>query len=185
MSHFVALLPDDDTRERLTRTLERFQAWGLPAQWVHPQDLHLTLCFLGELDELEENSSLAALDEVAGHLRKPVLQLAGLGAFGGGWIPKSIHAAITDPESGLAAIHDDLWAALDLRPNRPLHAHITLARPDRRPGSAGRRNWDDLLRTCAGANWGPANLAAVVFMASHEAQPGAPRYHALRQWPLH
>ena len=98
------------------------------ARWVDPGNLHLTLRFIGEIDE-----GLAAdVDEALARLkaRKFALQLAGIGVFGGSR-PHALWVGVEkSPE--LVALRDKIEQALvraGLEPEgRRFAPHITLAR---------------------------------------------------------
>ena len=51
---FFALWPEDSTRAELTAAMRRLQP-EVTARWVMPENLHMTLAFLGdvETDDLE------------------------------------------------------------------------------------------------------------------------------------
>ncbi len=98
------------------------------ARWVDPGNLHLTLRFIGEIGE-----GLAAdVDEALGRLkaRRFVLQLAGVGVFGGNR-PRALWVGVEkNPE--LVALRDKVEQALvrvGLDPEgRRFAPHVTLAR---------------------------------------------------------
>src|SRR4051812_13252402 len=112
MIHFLALRLADEPRDRLTIVSERLQAWQLPASWVHPDDYHLTLAFLGRVDPDEARFLPHVVADVAGSLRRPRLRFSGLGAFGGRTEPRVVFAALEDPEAACAGMHLDLCEAL-------------------------------------------------------------------------
>src|SRR5205823_4857376 len=102
---------------------------GVPgARWVDAGNLHLTLRFIGEVDE----GVAADIDEALARVRarRFTLQLAGAGVFGGGrprqlWVGVERH-----PE--LVALRDKIEQALiriGLEPEqRKFAPHVTLAR---------------------------------------------------------
>lgn len=102
---------------------------GIPgARWVDPGNFHLTLRFIGEVDE----GVAADIDEALSRLRarRFVLRLAGTGIFGGER-PRALWAGIErDPE--LVALRDKIEQALirlGLEPEpRKFAPHVTLAR---------------------------------------------------------
>lgn len=61
---FFALWPADDVRERIERAVrDRVQGRG---RAIPPQNLHVTLLFLGEIETARVADAMAAADEVAG-----------------------------------------------------------------------------------------------------------------------
>jgi RNA 2',3'-cyclic 3'-phosphodiesterase len=102
---------------------------GLPgARWVDPGNLHLTLRFIGEIDE-----GLASdVDLALARIRAPrfAVTLAGTGCFGGG-NPRQLWVGVED-NAALFQLRDKIEAALrraglaaDTRRYSP---HVTLAR---------------------------------------------------------
>jgi 2'-5' RNA ligase len=104
----------------LAQVAERLQAWDLPAAWVDPEDYHLTVAFLGELDADEARLLPSAIDLVASGLRCPELRFSGIGAWGGRTEPKVVFAAVEDIGARCADIHQDLCAALPRQRSRRL-----------------------------------------------------------------
>lgn len=101
-------------------------------KWVHPQDYHITVQFLGDtpvnrIDELKE-SLTRAVEGV-----KPFeLEAAGLGTFGRPASPSILWAGVRGDLSSLARLHDQVVKsnqALGYIPEeRSFHPHITIAR---------------------------------------------------------
>ena len=98
-------------------------------RWTEPENLHLTLRFVGDLDKPQARASSptgsATIDVDAFELR-----LAGLGTFGGNE-PRSIWAGVepSAPLEALARANDRAARAAGLPPDgRPFKPHVTLAR---------------------------------------------------------
>lgn len=185
MNHFLGLRPDEPTIERLATVADRLQEWGLPARWVHPQDYHVTLCFLGDVEPSAVGGIAWSLADVAGSLAMPELGLPGLGAFGGRREPKVVYAAVDDPADWCAMAHRDLQEALGEAPERRFHPHITLCRPRGGGVDAGPRSWRRLLEAFGQALWGRCGVQELVFYQSGHGAGGGPRYRMLERWPLH
>lgn len=185
MNHFLALKLADATRDRLAQVAERFQAWDLPAAWVDPDDYHLTVAFLGELDADEAHLLPSAIDLVASGLRQPQLRFSGIGAAGGRSEPRTVFAALTDIDARCAHIHLDLCDALGLSRDQTFAPHVTLCHP-RRAGAwqtpAPGRTWSDLFLAIGLADWGTCDTTDLVFYRRREG-PGS-RYEVLADWPL-
>ena len=98
------------------------------ARWVDPGNFHLTLRFIGEVDE----GVAADIDEALLRLRarRFTLQLAGTGVFGGGK-PRALWVGV-DRHPELVALRDRIEKALiriGLEPEqRKFAPHVTLAR---------------------------------------------------------
>ncbi len=187
MHHFLALRPDGATRDRLAAISDRLRAWELPATWTHPDDLHLTVAFLGHLDDDEAALIPAAIDDVARSIRRPSLQLAGLGASGSRGaglqtVPRAVFAAVADPAGICTDVHRDLAECLEQRPDATYRPHVTLCRPlPHAPAGQLFRDWPHLLEAHGLADWGPCTIEALVLYRATERRP---RYEELTRWQV-
>lgn len=186
MNHFLALRIADRPRDRIAELAQRLQAWDLPAHWVHPEDYHLTLLFLGRCDADEVRTLPYAIDDLARQLPRPRLRLAGLGAFGGRTEPKVVYAALEDLEGACLQAHRDLAEMVGVEAEARFHPHITLCRP--RPATPSeardphpRRDWPQLLEANGLADWGECATTDLVLYRSTERTP---RYAEIARWPL-
>jgi RNA 2',3'-cyclic 3'-phosphodiesterase len=98
------------------------------ARWIDPENYHITLRFIGDIDGQTARDVAAALDDI----RKPpiAVTLEGLDAFGGGK-PRAIVARV-QPSPPLVELQDEqerLLRRLGLPPEtRRFTPHVTLAR---------------------------------------------------------
>ena len=183
-NHFLGLRLNLDSVERLRAIADRLQQWELPARWTHPDDYHLTLVFLGELDDDAARYLPDAIAEVAGSQRAPQLSFSGLGASGSnGDGPKYVFAAVDDPEQGCDGMRRDLCEVLEEAPGRDFRPHVTLCRPQPTPAKLPLfRDWPHLLEANGQAQWGACVVSDIVLWRSSGA--GATRYEALASWKL-
>jgi RNA 2',3'-cyclic 3'-phosphodiesterase len=102
---------------------------GLPgARWIDPENYHLTLRFIGDIDDALARDIAGLLDRVQ---RKPFeVRLDGLTSFGGRK-PRAVVAAAT-PQAPLVELqseHERLLRRVGLEPDgRKYIPHVTLAR---------------------------------------------------------
>ena len=102
---------------------------GLPgARWIDPENYHLTLRFIGDVDDLTAHEVASLL----GRVRRPSLELrfGELSAFGGRR-PRAVIAALahTPALMELQAEHERLMQRVGLEPEgRKYTPHVTLAR---------------------------------------------------------
>jgi 2'-5' RNA ligase len=102
------------------------------ARWIDPSDYHITLRFLGDVDETVAEAVHEGL--VAARIRPPLdLDLDGLGVFGGDK-PRSLLATVApDPAlTELQAEHERIARDAGAEPDtRRFTPHVTLARFNR------------------------------------------------------
>jgi len=106
------------------------------ARWQNEQQLHLTLAFLGRVEE----HRVALACDLARKVTAPSsdLEVQGIGCFGSPEHPKILWAGVT-PEQPLAELQRNLAAQLTSGgfklENHPFEPHITLSRFGARAGS--------------------------------------------------
>lgn len=122
---FIALL----IPELQSSQLALLQA-GLPgARWVPPEKFHMTLRFIGEVEDHLVEDIAEALEE----LQVPdfEVQLNGVGVFDPGNRPRSLWAAVKDP-TPMSALHEKCNQALRklnvMEERRKYLPHVSLAR---------------------------------------------------------
>jgi len=131
MRLFVALALPDDIRWQL-----RLLCGGLAGagRWVPPENLHITLRFLGEVDGRDAHYVDAAL---AG-IRAPrfAVRIKGVDAFTSGQRVKAVYAGI-EKQPALQHLHDKIESAAvraGLPPDGQKYTpHVTLTRPKDTP----------------------------------------------------
>jgi len=129
---FVALLLDDPVRAKLGAAIERLRPAARGVAWVPPENLHLTLKFLGAVPPARLADVLAALAPAAGGVEPFEAILRGVGAFPTATRPRVIWAGVVGGEKALVALATRVDAALAplafAREARPFVPHVTLGR---------------------------------------------------------
>jgi 2'-5' RNA ligase len=183
---FVALEPPDAVRRRLAAMgaeLRRAGGGGArDVRWVDPENVHLTLCFLGNAPEERVEEVKRAVAAAAAASRPLVLEVRGAGGFPNARRPRVIWAGLSGDVDPLAPLVADLrarLAPLGFPPeDRPFSPHLTLGRS--RNGAPGLAGALAALSDAEGASWRAAEL---VLFRSH-LSPSGPRYEALLRAPL-
>jgi 2'-5' RNA ligase len=102
---------------------------GLPgARWIDPENYHVTLRFIGDVDDALAHDAASVLDGVA----RPAfdLRIDGLSSFGGRK-PRAVVATVAQTRqlTELQAEHERLLQRVGLEPEeRKFTPHVTLAR---------------------------------------------------------
>ena len=131
MRLFIAIRLSDDMKKQLVRFMRELRGKGVSGSYAPVQNLHLTLCFIGETDRKEEIQGV--LDELSW---EPFhLSIQGMGRFG------DLLWAGADGGKALYALAEEIRKGLDARgipyDKKEFHPHITLLR--RMTGEDGTR----------------------------------------------
>jgi len=131
MRLFLALTLEPEEARRLDRAVAPLRDAGLPVRWVAPENLHLTLKFLGEVEESRLDELAAAAAAVAGHHRELLMTLGGISAFPNFRRARVVWMGI-EQEARLELLHHDIELACESLgfevEGRAFRPHLTLAR---------------------------------------------------------
>jgi 2'-5' RNA ligase len=130
---FIAVEIGDEIRKNAVVLQQRLARANAGVRWATPESMHVTLLFLGEVDEREVLAVCRAVKEVAGREPPFPLQVSGVGAFPTPRRPKTVWAGITDGAEPLRRLYGLLEAKLlDLgcyrKEERGYTPHLTLGR---------------------------------------------------------
>ena len=129
---FLAFAPSDDERHALAAALtEASPGHPLPGRRVRPENWHITLRFLGDVNDDVCDRVAAFIDEEM-PANPGRIACTGLGAFPRASKAGVVYASVDDPDRVLAALADigeEAATAAGLDPEgRPFVPHLTLAR---------------------------------------------------------
>jgi 2'-5' RNA ligase len=150
---------------------------GAKLTWVSPDRMHLTLRFIGEVDEAHAARVAEALTPP---LAMPPFQIAwqGLHAFPGPRRPRVLVCDVSRGRDRLLDLEDAVSARLETvgipREARPYAPHLTLARVR----EAGRLKTPELFRGLESERLGTTLVEAITLFHSH-LSPKGPSYTSL------
>ncbi len=180
----MAILLPDGVRSALAAEIEHLGPRARGVGWVVPENLHLTLKFLGGIEPRRVEQVAAALQATAADAEPFELAVRGLGAFPSPARPRVVWAGVHTGGAGVAALASRVADALDPldfpREERPFSAHVTLGRarePSRDPALA------EALAAGAERDFGHFRVEHMPLMRSDLSSRGA-CYTALAAWPL-
>ena len=130
---FIAVGIDRFTRDRLVGLQERLAGVAPGVKWTAPENLHVTLLFLGEVGEVEVLDVCRTAEAVCRPVPAFSMTLAGTGAFPTPRRPRTLIVHVTEGADELRAMHDALEGPLlELgcyrREERAYTPHVTLGR---------------------------------------------------------
>ena len=121
----------DALRARLAVEIDRLRAVASDVAWVAETNLHVTVKFLGQIEDPRVGVIGDALGAVATRTRSFELGVRDLGAFPTAARPRIVWVGL-EPAAPLAALAADVDTALGAlgmpRESRPFAAHVTLGR---------------------------------------------------------
>ncbi|MCE9560434.1 MAG: RNA 2',3'-cyclic phosphodiesterase [Planctomycetes bacterium] len=182
---FIAVEIGDEILDNAVDLQTALAKCGAEVKWVEQESMHITLLFLGEVDDRELHSVCRAVQDVAAREAAFALRVAGVGAFPTPRRPKVAWAGITDGADDLKRLHDKLETKmLDLgcyrTEERGYTPHLTLGRVKSEadgltlaPELAKRLTWS-----------GGRTVVDEVLVFSSELERGGPVYTVLGRGKL-
>ena len=175
---FIAVDLPEEVRRRLGRLLSEPPGGVKP---VRPEQMHLTLHFLGDVAD----GAIAGLATALEAIEQPgfTIDLAGGGCFPSPrrpnvlWVGVAVSEPLATLHAALAEVLTEHGFAIETRPFAP---HVTLARVSRRLPAG----WvEEFLDTAAGFSMSAVPVAAFTLYASERTSTGA-RHTVLSRYPL-
>ena len=132
MRAFLALEVPPPDREKIRKIIGKFQGRQMPIKWVEFENLHITVKFLGEIDDNKKTVITAGLKEFCGFFPSFNTCLSGLGCFPSPRNPRVLWAGVSQSEEKMRLLAhglEDLLAKHGvLREDKPFHPHLTFGR---------------------------------------------------------
>lgn len=178
---FVAIPLSDEVSRKAIRLIERLRHPGDGIKWVPTDNLHLTLKFLGEVDNTEVPAVCQVIQDVCDDREPFELHFAGTGGFPTLQRPRVLYAGIQDQSGSLTEIVSELeigYADLGFkRESRDYTPHLTLGRAK---GGRGRASEEliDRLRSEEQLEFGSMVVDTVHVIASFLDKQG-PTYQVM------
>ena len=190
---FIALEMPVSAQRVLNDTIERF-AQALPAlRWVNAAGIHLTLAFLGELDDHRLALAMEAARAAAHDFPSFAYRLTAPGVFGSP--PRVIWMGIEDSPlaqldgSPLQRLHHLLNSELQRRDfetdKRPFSPHLTLARVKHPLTPAEQQSLQRLLYNRWDASAPTYYKATSLNLMKSELSRAGAKYTTIQAYPLH
>lgn len=141
---FVAVELTPEIRTRANQLIGALRRVVADVRWSPPENMHLTLKFLGDVEVLEVPRVCDAVKQAVRDATPFNIEIRGAGAFPDSQRPRTVWLGVGEGAEELARIHERLEAALaplgfreECRRYRP---HLTLGRVrDSQPGSSFAR----------------------------------------------
>ena len=132
MRTFIAIELPKEIKDALASLQKQLITSGADVKWVKPENIHLTLKFLGERDDKKLEKIAAILEEVAKNKNVFAAGISSIGAFPGLSAPRIIWIGIGKGDSETKEIVRELEEKIALigipKETKPFSSHITIGR---------------------------------------------------------
>ncbi len=179
----MAAMPPPPVLAELTAAVAPLQADRPDLRWTSAQSWHLTLAFLGEVDEAVLPDLAIRLARAAGRHQAQQVAFRGAGAFPRPSKAQVLWVGLDADDAALGALTASV-AAASRRAGAPppdegrrFRPHVTLARCR---GQEDIRPLVDSLAGFAGTGW----AADTIRLVRSQLGQGPPKYSELESWPL-
>ncbi len=174
MRLFIAIELPEAIKTEIARVQERLRKGGATASWTRPEGIHLTLKFLGEVEESKAAGIFAALEAGCRGTAPVRIGIAGAGAFPNLKAPRVLWLGVRGDVDRLAALHAAVEDAVERlgfdRETRKFSPHLTLARIK---FPKPRDNWAAVIGSIEQADLGGFTADHVSLMKSELRRDGA------------
>ncbi|MBF0456715.1 MAG: RNA 2',3'-cyclic phosphodiesterase [Nitrospirae bacterium] len=180
---FIAIDISETQRAAIGQMVDTLRPLRADVKWVRPENLHLTIKFLGDVDEgLIEKIELTLKDLTTGYAPFQI-ELRTVGAFSSLKRPDILWIGVTK-SPGLETIAADIEEKLSLvgikKEGRPFSPHLTIARVK---SLKGYEHLHEKLTSLTAKDFGECGVADLLLMKS-DLTPGGARYTRLKSFPF-
>jgi 2'-5' RNA ligase len=132
MRCFIAICLPDMLKRGLAELQDTLKAPGMQVGWARPDGIHLTLKFLGEVEEKDVPRLSGALSRAVDGVAPFIATLRGVGCFPGVSTPRVIWVGVEEPEGILQRLQQQIEKSFEdmgfPAENRSFKPHVTLGR---------------------------------------------------------
>jgi RNA 2',3'-cyclic 3'-phosphodiesterase len=184
MRLFVAVLPPPAAVEHLADAVGRLYVVRAGAGAIRPELWHLTLAFLGEVEEQRLAPISARLAEAATAGRSGTVRIAGGGRFGETVLWAGVGGDVEALDRTARAVRRCLRRARVRLERRPFQPHLTLARPRGRVSTTELRADVELLTGYAGPPWTVDRIHLMRSQQHTRPEGQLVEYQSVASWPI-
>jgi 2'-5' RNA ligase len=182
---FIAVALSEPIRDRCVALQDTLARSGADVKWVEAENLHVTLLFLGEVDERDLSALCRAVSDTCAAQDSFLASVDKVGCFPNPRRPRTIWVGLGAGEAEMRTLHDMLEPPLlDLgcyrREERLFTPHVTLGRVK---GDASAGSLAQALTKQAAWQGGEMDVGEVQVLSS-ELTPSGPIYTVLSRAKL-
>jgi 2'-5' RNA ligase len=132
MRLFVAIQLEKPVKDLILGTQQRLRQFDRVVRWVRPEQMHLTLAFLGDVDDGRVPSVCEAVEAAGKASRAFDLAVVGSGCFPPRGRVRVVWVGVDEPSGALQSCQEACATGLEAvgfpRESRPFSPHLTLGR---------------------------------------------------------
>ncbi len=174
---FVAVEIGDAVRDRAEKLIEILGRTDVDVKWVEPQNVHITMKFLGEVALKETPRICDAVKKAAAKVEPFEIEIRGAGAFPNPGKPRTIWLGSGEGDERMRALHkavESALAKLGFRKDaRRFNTHLTIGRV--RHGGRDLAELSQLIGQQADFEAGRTKVTELVIFSS-DLGPKGPTY---------
>ncbi|UCG29525.1 MAG: RNA 2',3'-cyclic phosphodiesterase [candidate division WOR-3 bacterium] len=178
MRTFIAVEVPQQVRKIIDDFIHTEAKRELPIKWVKFENLHITLKFLGEIDESKKTDITPSIESICGKQNPFTVKMGGLGCFPNPKNPRVIWVGVTQGGGELCTIADALEKEIvqfGFKEEKRFHPHLTIGRVKKRCGV------EDILAKTIHTD--PFEVSSVVLFKS-TLKPEGPVYDELGRFTI-
>ncbi len=132
MRTFIAIEVPERIRKKIDGLIKETTQKKLPIKWVKFENLHITLKFLGEIDEKKKHELVPAIAEISKNFKPFQIGLHGISCFPSPKNPRVIWVGLKEGGEQICEIANTLEERLGQcgfpKEEKKFHAHLTIGR---------------------------------------------------------
>ncbi len=129
---FIAIEIDSEIKNRLSEHIDKLKRTGADVKWVLPENIHLTLKFLGHIEEDTLPGLNKIISDVVSSLEPFNISIGNICAFPNRKRPRIVYVCVEDKEGILKKLHGNLNNGVEKfgikKESKKYIGHITLGR---------------------------------------------------------
>ena len=129
---FVALELSPEIKQAIAEYLQPLRKLSDKVRWVKPENIHLTLKFLGDTPTKQIEAISGTLEEISHHYAPISVEIAGAGSFPNSRRPRVLWIGLDDPSGEISELAKQIDAGLHKfgfpKEKRSFSPHLTIGR---------------------------------------------------------
>jgi 2'-5' RNA ligase len=181
---FVAFKLSDRVIQSLTAVQNHFRSYGFPIRWVKPNNIHLTIKFLGDVKTTEIDTIDRTLSESVKGCVPISLMVKGAGVFPNVKRPRVFWMSISGDTQTLEHLQQTVDAHCERigfsKEQKQFKGHLTLGRFK---GTVDSKKLVEAIESCR-AFHSPLFVLDVMTLFKSDLKSSGPIYSTLKKYPL-